>query len=361
MQYLPHSTIKYINKQTKTKNMRIITKNLRDGFVKFRISNLDDLWYLSHIIEVDDKLKGLSTRKIKIGEKQIKKTFFLEICVEKTELENNILRVLGKITQGPEDIPLGSYQSILLEDGTEAGLTKKSWKQIHLKRLDEAVKEKSEILIATIDREEATFALLKPNGFTILSNIKGEVERKAFKTNITDFYGDVNKILEDYSERYKINKIVIAATSFWHENISKKLSDSVKKKSVFINSSGNINEILKSEEIKTILKEDRTSTEFALVEKLLEEISKNGKATYGIDYIKKATEMGAIDKLLITDKHIKLKKEENKYNEVDQILQNVENMQGEIFIISSEHDAGRKLEGLGGIGALLRYKIDLNT
>ena len=185
--------------------MRIITKNLKDGFVKFRISNLDDLWYLSHIIEVDDRLKGLSTRKIKIGEKQIKKTFFLEIKVEKTELENNVLRVLGRITQGPEDIPLGSYQSILLEDGTEVGLTKDSWKQIHLKRLDEAIKEKSEILIATIDREEATFALLKPNGFTILSSIKGEVERKAFKTNVTDFYGEINKILHSGMKIYQKN------------------------------------------------------------------------------------------------------------------------------------------------------------
>ena len=341
--------------------MRIITKNLKDGFVKFRVSNLDDLWYLSHIIEVNDRLKGLSTRKIKIGEKQVKKTFFIEIKVEKTELENNVLRVLGIITQGPEDIPLGSHQSILLEEGTEAGLTKNSWKQIHLKRLDEAIKEKSEILITTIDREEATFALLKPNGYIILSSIKGEVEKKAFKTNTTDFYGDINKILEDYTERYKINKIVIASASFWQTNISKKLSEIVKKKAVFINSSGNVDEILKSNEIKTILKEDRTSTEYSLVEKLLEEIAKNGKATYGIEYIKKANEMGAIDKLLITDKHIRIKKEENKFNEIDELMQNIENMRGEIYIISSEHEAGKKLEGLGGMGALLRFKIDLNT
>jgi stalled ribosome rescue protein Dom34 len=31
---------------------------------------------------------------------------------------------------------------------------------------------------------------------------------------------------------------------------------------------------------------------------------------------------------------------------------------GEIHIISSEFDAGKKLDGLGGIGAILRYKMN---
>jgi len=32
-------------------------------------------------------------------------------------------------------------------------------------------------------------------------------------------------------------------------------------------------------------------------------------------------------------------------------------MKGKITVISSEHDGGQKLAGLGGIGALLRYKL----
>ena len=35
----------------------------------------------------------------------------------------------------------------------------------------------------------------------------------------------------------------------------------------------------------------------------------------------------------------------------------VDKSKGEIEIISSEHDAGKKLDGLGGIAAILRFKL----
>ena len=38
-------------------------------------------------------------------------------------------------------------------------------------------------------------------------------------------------------------------------------------------------------------------------------------------------------------------------------MKRVEQTQGKVSIISSNHDSGQKLDGLGGIGALLRYQI----
>ena len=34
--------------------MKLIFSNLKKNIVKLRIENLDDLWYLSHIIELND-------------------------------------------------------------------------------------------------------------------------------------------------------------------------------------------------------------------------------------------------------------------------------------------------------------------
>jgi protein pelota len=36
----------------------------------------------------------------------------------------------------------------------------------------------------------------------------------------------------------------------------------------------------------------------------------------------------------------------------------VEDAKGEFIIVSSLHEAGRRLESLGGIAALLRYKME---
>ena len=39
------------------------------------------------------------------------------------------------------------------------------------------------------------------------------------------------------------------------------------------------------------------------------------------------------------------------------MMKKVDNSRGYIIIISSENDAGKKLNGLGGIGAVLRYRV----
>ena len=47
----------------------------------------------------------------------------------------------------------------------------------------------------------------------------------------------------------------------------------------------------------------------------------------------------------------------NQYNELDEKMKQVDSLQGEIHIVSSEQEAGKKLDGLGGIAAILRYKL----
>jgi len=36
----------------------------------------------------------------------------------------------------------------------------------------------------------------------------------------------------------------------------------------------------------------------------------------------------------------------------------VDKTKGDVFIISEEHDAGKKFQGLGGIGGILRYRLN---
>ena len=61
--------------------------------------------------------------------------------------------------------------------------------------------------------------------------------------------------------------------------------------------------------------------------------------------------------MLITDSFIQKSRSENFYNEVEKIMKAVEKTKGEVQIISSEHEAGKKLDGLGGIAAILRFKL----
>ena len=39
-------------------------------------------------------------------------------------------------------------------------------------------------------------------------------------------------------------------------------------------------------------------------------------------------------------------------------MKTVDSTKGDIIIISSDHEAGKKLDGLGGIAAILRFKLN---
>ena len=59
----------------------------------------------------------------------------------------------------------------------------------------------------------------------------------------------------------------------------------------------------------------------------------------------------------MTDSFIHKIREKEKYEELDIVMKITDQTKGEINIISSEHESGKKLDGLGGIGAILRYMI----
>ena len=87
------------------------------------------------------------------------------------------------------------------------------------------------------------------------------------------------------------------------------------------------------------------------VDKLLCEIGKNSsKIAYGVNETKNAINLGAVSLLLILDSKVA---SENMGEAMDM----VENMKGEVMVISSEHDGGKQLESLGGIAAILRYAL----
>ena len=84
---------------------------------------------------------------------------------------------------------------------------------------------------------------------------------------------------------------------------------------------------------------------------LLTPIAKNSsKVAYGFKETQNAINLGAVDRLLIIDTKVA---EENMGDAMDM----VENMKGEVMVISSEHEGGKQLESLGGMAAILRYEI----
>ena len=353
--------------------MKIIHYNTKKGEAKILTQNLDDLWYLSNIIDAGDFIQGKTFRKIKASVSEdkskdsTKKSIFVKLEVEKVEFSkySNILRVSGVIREAPEDVPRGEHHTLNVDDNTTITIIKVEWLKYQLDKLKEASSEKkSAILIVVHDREEAYFALFKKYGYEVLSHIEGEVHKKR-EENIKkeNFYLSLIKKMGEYVERHEIKQIILASPSFWKEDLMKELKDNELKKKIILATCSSatkngIDEVIKRPEVREALKQERAAKEMNKVEELFTEIAKNNLSVYGLKETENAAAMGAIKDLLITDSLIQKSRLENNYKRIESIMKTVDRAKGDIEIISSEHEGGKKLDGLGGIGAILRFRLN---
>ena len=119
-----------------------------------------------------------------------------------------------------------------------------------------------------------------------------------------------------------------------------------------------LDEVVKRPELAVVLKNSRAREEQVLVDQLLAEISKNNLAVYGWVEVQRAVNAGAVRDLLITLDFLHQKKLAGEYKELDTIMKQVDKSEGKIHLLSPEFESGKKINGLGGIAALLRYKLE---
>ena len=102
-----------------------------------------------------------------------------------------------------------------------------------------------------------------------------------------------------------------------------------------------------------VVQEMQLVKETQLVEEVLAELGKDsGLVEYGLKEVEKAVVVGAVKQLLVADKFLL----ENR-DKIEELMQKSEKMGAEVHLINAEHDAGKQLVNLGGLVAVLRYKI----
>ncbi|RJQ18691.1 mRNA surveillance protein pelota [Candidatus Woesearchaeota archaeon] len=347
--------------------MKILEKNLRQGEVKVLVEVPEDVWFLGQLIDKGDIVKGKTLRKLKVTEEAdpIKRAVYMAIQVEKVEFAGDSLRVNGTMREGPEDVPRGSYHTFSVEVGTTVSIVKEKWFGFQLQRLEEACEQsKARVLVVVFDREEAFIGRLRASKIELLAHLAGEVQKKHNGVVAKgDFFAELARQVEQYDARLKCDAVVLASPAFWKEELLKVIkSDALRKKIVQATCSSvdesAFDEVLKSDSVRAALSRERVAKELHAVDRVLAEIAKKGAVAYGFAQVKTAADAGAIRELLVTDSLIAKRRLDRTFAAVDQVLRAVDAQKGDIVIVSGDHQGGKRLDGLGGMAALLRYKIE---
>src|SRR3989338_2846283 len=346
--------------------MRILSLDKKNALVKVVPESMDDLWHLEKIIEAGDLVSGSTDRRIKakdIEQKSERVKIFVSLEVEKTDFHkfSGKLRVQGIIIEGkPEElVELKSHQAIEIELNEPITIKKKELKNYQVERLENAKKasKTTNILLVVFDEESAAFGLLKEFELEPRGIVKGASRGKRFEQEEGMQKKYFSEILQKTKE-ITAETIVFAGPGFEKDSLKKWLQEKNFRGNFLFaatNSTGitGLQELMKSDVLEKISKQRQIVLEAKLIEDVLLNIGKNTSiAEYGLEETKKTIEAGAVKELLVLDKFLLEKREQ-----IEPLMDAVEKNKGIIHILNSEQEPGKKLEGLGGIAALLKFKI----
>ncbi|WP_099211532.1 mRNA surveillance protein pelota [Thermococcus henrietii] len=356
--------------------MQILEEKPKEGIVKVKAETLDDLWHLYHVIDPGDVVYAKTLRKQAQrtdslrAEKVEVIPVYLGVKAEKINFHKfaNQVRVTGPIVYASrEDVPLGKYHTITIEEGTVVTIQKPRWKEHHIERLKEAIEasKRAKVMIVVIDEGEADIALVREYGVEMVASIRRNLGGKRYNTDRESeekkFFHDLAKTMAELMGREKIEKAIVAGPGFVKEDFHKFLRENypeLAKKVVIEDTSvtgrTGIYEVIKRGTVDRVYHENRVAKEVQLVEKVLENIARNtGLATYGLREVEEAVNYGAVETLLVLDELLKGEHREK----VEELMDAVRYSRGEAVIVSSEHEGGEKLKALGGLAALLRFRV----
>jgi protein pelota len=333
--------------------------------------SLDDLWHLTYVLEPGDSVSGDTTRRIRRDDDKTRDTggkrepMWIEIEVTDVEFAkfSNRLRVGGEIVGCSREDQLGFHHTFNVEERDELTV-EKAWKPDQIERLEEAVEaaEQPDVAVVTVEEGEAHVHTVAQYGVEERASITGTTGKGEYARGREELFDELASIVG----RLDADAIVLAGPGFTKQDALDHIEETVPEAAERIQvvdtaSVGDrgVHEVLKRGAVDRIQTETRISKEAELIDELTERIAQGAKVAYGIEEVAEAAEYGAIERLLILDERLRVERAgEGEWDrDVNEIVENVERQGGEVTVFSHEFDPGQQLSNLGGIAALLRYRL----
>jgi protein pelota len=282
------------------------------------------------------------------------------------------LRVHGTICKAPEIVPTGAHHTLNIALNTPVTIVKREWAKHHIERLKKASKTSEKpIIIIAIDDEGYAVATTTQYGVEVKVEerikLPGKLEAEKRSAAVNAYFRKTLKSLRQIWTATR-SPIAIIGVGFVKNDFAKFVESEatdVAKSVVDVKSVNNggvagIYEALRSGVLLKVMKHMRIVEETETMEEVLKRLGKGeSNITYGLEDVKKAAELGAVEKLVLADTMLRETSDEKRLL-LEDLMKTVEQKGGKIMVVSTEHEAGAKLVALGGVAALLRFPLHQN-
>lgn len=347
--------------------MKLLKKDAAEGFLHLQVDSLDDLWALRSLIQVGDRVTADTVRTAestgdKLREaKMEKRRVRLGVRAESVEWHDfdDHLRVLGPIEAGPQD--MGRHHTLIVRpDGMDVQILSRhplaAWQ---LRLVEEAVAAtgRPHLLLLAIDDAEAQFAFLKSYGIQVLGSLPSAGQGKRHEGAAEakrQFYAQALESLRLLRPDPAV-PLVVVGPGWWREEFlefarakAPHLAAGAVTEGTSAGGRAGVHEAVKRGVVERVARGHRVALEHALVEELMERIARGSLAAYGPAEVRRALDAGAVEHLLVTDQVV-------RSGQAGDALAAAERARATATILSTGHEAGQRLQRMGGWAAFLRF------
>lgn len=340
--------------------MRVEYREMKGSFGEISLlpESFDDLWHLGHLVRQGDLVFAATFRTVETPqdklrpEKGEKRPVRLGIRVERVSFHeySGRLRIHGTIESGPE---AGAYHTLNIEAGNELSVIKE-WSRQDLERIERAMKAPnvSGVIIVAIEDGEAQLYRVRQSGTEWMETI-AEGSGKGMGV---DGKGSLfSKVLERLISHQ--GHLIVAGPGFVKDDFGRYLGEhapGLRKRALLVETGGGgrsaVREAIGSGALERLTGDLQLALEVNLMNEFMERLAKGGAVAYGEEEVREAIELGAASQVLVLDSLLRSER-------VVRMLDEAERRRTRIAILSSLFDPGKQLASLGGIAALLRYRV----
>jgi protein pelota len=335
--------------------------------------NVDDLWHLSYVLEPGDDVDGDTSRRIQRDDDRMRDTGgereHIHVTLEVADVEfarfANRLRVSGVIVGCSREDQLGHHHTLNVEEHDELTIEKR-FKPDQMERIEEAeaAAENPDVAIATVEEGEAHVHTVAQYGTEEYASFTRPTGKGEYARPRSELFHELGEALSHLDP----DAIILAGPGFTKGDAMDHLDDEfaavAERTTTTVDTSGvgdrGVHEVLKRGAVEDVQDETRIAREAELIDELTERMATGTKATYGPEATAEAAEYGAVETLLVLDD--RLREERGGHGDwdvdVDEIITSVEQQGGDVVVFSGEFDPGQRLQNLGGVAALLRYRLE---
>ncbi|KAI0567198.1 Translation release factor pelota [Gracilaria domingensis] len=366
---------------------RSIDTKTGTGSVRLEAADAEDMWHVYNLLSEGDQLRCSTIRKVQsetatgsVSAQRMRLTLTVIILSFEFDASVSQIRVSGRVASENQHVSSGSHHTLELEPHRAFTLFKEAWDVVHLEHLETALDPQTDAELGAIVMQDGlAHIMLVSRSLTITrARVETAIPRKGKNalynrdSAMKKFFGDVFRALMQSLELSRLKVLLIASPGFVKDEFFKfaqleasrhDLRDFIENKSKVVlchSSSGHkhaFQEVLSRPELQTRLASTKAVAEVRVLDEFFEMMHKDSdRAVYGPAHVKFASEMGAVQQLLVTNKlfrsaDVQLRK---KYIA---LLESVEQAGATVVRFSSEHVTGERLDSMTGVAAILRFPL----